>query len=421
MGESLVQNFHQNNRGTVEAGAPYVDKDFASLIKEATEVTPSSFEFCVWSDKGINLHVDLNSSPSDWTNRFRNEVQVRETMYGNKSWSLRQDLACLGGSATQERCSLWDANPVQIDAHNGLAKSSSSLKFTKDSVVKLDQRNEVKSPLISDSVTPCSMNVKAAANSKEVNQCSALAEPDVNVVNNLMQDQSTLSAEESYGVPSNFIFGAESCAKDASKAFFYSDATGTPFKSLCDSVGNSLSDLGTLAYQSSKPDDECFQDCDLLNDSCCVNPGVVCPGASLSSSMELQISEAASCHKYPSVSLCENDGSLDLSEPKNTSDTEQCGPAIDGNNFAALTEEWVGMSVDGRESSECSQLDDRVQKSGQGYDDQGSKMKLCKKRKRDSEIQASSGTPVTRILRSMKNTVARILPRRSMRRMSKVL
>ncbi|MED6107893.1 hypothetical protein PIB30_018345 [Stylosanthes scabra] len=415
MRDSLVQNFLRNGGGSVEAGAPYVDKDFASLIKEAAEVTPSSFEFYVWSDKGINLHVDLNSSPSDWTNRFRNEVQVSETMYGNKSWSLRQDLACLGGSSTQERRSLWDANPVQIDAHDGLAKSSSSLKSTKDSVLELDQLNKIESPLILDSLAPCSMNVKAEANLKEVNQSPILVEPTVNVVDNLIQDQSTFSAEESYCVPNNSIFGAESCAKDASKAFFDSDATGTPFKSLCDSVGNSLSDLGTLAYQTTKPDNELFQDCDLLNDSCFVNPVVVCPGASLSSSMEPQISEAASCHKYPSVSLCENDGSLDLSEPKNTSDTEQCGPDIDGNNFTSPTEEWAGMIVDGRGNSECSQFDDRVKKSGIDHDDQGSKMKLCKKRKRDFEILGSSSTPVTRILRSMKNTVARILPRRSMR------
>ncbi|MED6152944.1 hypothetical protein PIB30_096789 [Stylosanthes scabra] len=404
MRDRLVQNFHQNDCGTVEAGAPYVDKDFASLIKEAAEVNPSSFEFYVWSDKGINLHVDLNSSPSDWTNRFRNEVQVSETMYGNKSWSLRQDLACLGGSSTQERRSLWDANPVQIDAHDGLAKPSSTLKFTKDSVVELDQQNKIESPLILDSLTPSSMNVKAEANLKEVNQSPILAEPTVNVVDNLMQDQSTFSAEESYGVPNNFIFGVESCAKDASKAFFDSDATGTPFKSLCDSVGNSLSDLGTLPYQTSKPDNEFFQDCDLLNDSCFVNPVVECPGASLSSSMEPQISEAASCHKYPS-----------FSEPKNISDTEQCGPDTDGNNFTSPTEEWVGMIVDGRENSECSQFDDPVKKSGLDHDDPGSKMKLCKKRKRDFEILGSSGTPVTRILRSMKNTVARILPRRSMR------
>ena len=58
MRDSTVQNCHQNNSGAVEAGAPSVEKDLASSVKAATEVPPSSFQFYVWSDVGINLHVD---------------------------------------------------------------------------------------------------------------------------------------------------------------------------------------------------------------------------------------------------------------------------------------------------------------------------------------------------------------------------
>jgi len=68
-----------------------------------------------------------------------------------------------------------------------------------------------------------------------------------------------------------------------------------------------------------------------------------------SSSLELQNSEVVSCHKHALVSLCDNDGSLDLSEPKNTSEMEQHGLlnssginiVTDRNNYTSQPEELV--------------------------------------------------------------------------------
>lgn len=415
---------HQNNLRAVETGAPSAEKDFAS-ITAATEVPPSSFQFYVWSDVGINLHVDLNLSPSDWINRFRNEVCISENVHANKSQSLWQDLSGLGENSTQGKSSLLlSTNSGQIDDHDGQAKSSSSLRLSKDGATESDQHNKDDTPLICDSLTPCSMTITVEDNLQE-DQSIASAEVNVNVVDNLMQEQSTVSAEVSYGALNNFVSG-ESCAKDLSKKITGSDATNMPFiKSLCDSDVNSLSDPGTLELQDSKPVNECSEDCALQNDSCFVNPSVVCAGASLSSSVGLQNSEVISCHKYASVSLCDNDGSLDLSDPKSTSDMEQGGLVktlinfeTDSNNFTSLADEWeVGKIVDGRESSECSQFDDPLKKSSLDYNNQDSKMESRRKRKNnDSEIQGSNDTPTTtRVLRSMKKTA----PRRSMRLISK--
>jgi len=68
-----------------------------------------------------------------------------------------------------------------------------------------------------------------------------------------------------------------------------------------------------------------------------------------SSSLESQNSEIVSCHKHALVSPCDNDGSLDLSEPKNTSGMEQYGLlnsseiniVTDRNNYTSQPEEWV--------------------------------------------------------------------------------
>ncbi|KAG4380853.1 hypothetical protein GLYMA_15G030050v4 [Glycine max] len=147
----------------------------------------------------------------------------------------------------------------------------------------------------------------------------------------------------------------------------------------------------------------------MLNGFCPVNPGMICPGALLSSSLELQVSEV-------------------LSDPKNCSDMEQGGLIYsseidldtDGKNLPSLTEEWeVGKIVNGRKSSECSQFDDPHTKSGLECGDQESKMKLHKKRKHIySEVQSSSDKPVGMFLRSMKKALT-VQPRRSMRLISK--
>ncbi|XP_027341375.1 uncharacterized protein LOC113854543 [Abrus precatorius] len=338
-------NFLQKNCGPVETGVSSTEKGFNSL-KATTE--PRSFEFYVWSDEGINLRIDLNSSPSDWTNRFRNEVCASENVYRKESTSLWQDLGCLGGKSSL------------FDVHNGESKSSPSLKLLKGAT-EFDQQNKGCGVSMYNSLTPCTMTVNVTENVKE-NQSTFSGELTVTVADNLKEYESTVSAEVSYGAPNNYISGAESCAKDVSKKILDSDATDTPFiKSIYGSAGTSLSDPGTLEIQNPKPDYEISEDCAMINDSCAMNSVMVCPGTSLSGSLELQVSEVASCHKYASLSLGDNDGFLDLSDPENTLDMEQ-GGLVDsskinndtkGKNLPSLTEEGeVSKFVNGRESSD---------------------------------------------------------------------
>ena len=68
-----------------------------------------------------------------------------------------------------------------------------------------------------------------------------------------------------------------------------------------------------------------------------------------SSSVELQNSEVACCHKYASVSPCDNNETPDLKAPKNTCEMEQYGLlksseinfVTDKNDYPSPTEEWV--------------------------------------------------------------------------------
>ncbi|XP_029128645.1 uncharacterized protein LOC109806124 isoform X2 [Cajanus cajan] len=428
--DKTAQNFHQNNSGAVETGVSSEEFVFTSL--KATTKDPSrSFEFYVWSDEGINLCIDLNSSPSDWSNRYRNEVCVSLDKSAKKEFrSLWQDLGCLGGSSTQGKNSfLWSANSVCFDDCNGQTKSSQILKLAKD-VTGPNQQNKGGLPSIYDSLAPCSMPVNVENNVNE-NKSTASAELTVNVAENLKKYESTVSDEVSFGAPNNYISGAKSCSKEVHKKILDLNATNTPFiKSICGSVGNSLSDPDTLGQKNSKPNNEIFEVCAMLNGSCPVNPDMMCPGALLSDSLEVKVSEVTSCHKYLSLSHSENNGFLDLSDPKNASDVErgllvnssELNLDTNGKNLPSLTEEWevVGKNVNGRESSEYSQFDDPPKKSSQECSDQKSGVKLRQKRKHiHSEAKSSSDKPVAMFLRSMKNAMT-VQPRRSMRLISKV-
>ncbi|KAK4254851.1 hypothetical protein QN277_007934 [Acacia crassicarpa] len=407
--DSTVQNCHQNNYQAAEAGAPLVQKDLASL-KTTTEIPPSSFEFYVWSDEGINLHVNLNSSPSDWTNKFKKEVCITDPQQ-NESGSFWQEISCLGESSTERKSSfLRNIKSNQIEVHRNQTKTQPSLKLT-DDVTGSDQQDVGDSSLISDTLKPFSITGNNEDKLRH-NETVVTAAVTANMADNIKEGQSTVSAELGYGAHNNSMSGAESCAKDASK-----DSSTAFIKSMCGSFGNSLADPDKLERRNSKSGKKICEDFTQLNGSCFVIPGVVRPGVSVSSSAELQISEVASCHKHASASLCENDGTLDLmnrkkmpyTEPAEPVTSSKCNLDTDGNNFL-LTEEWeLGKTVNGWESSECSQFDDPL-KSGPVSDDQDSKLELQRKRKRkDSKVQGHSAEPFTRILRSMK------APRRSVR------
>ncbi|QCE09122.1 hypothetical protein DEO72_LG10g341 [Vigna unguiculata] len=100
--KTRLSDIHQNNCGDVESGVCSQEKDFTSSLIEITDVSPLCFEYHGWSEEGINLCVDLNSSPSYWANKYRNEVCVSENVcMMNECRSLLQDLGCLGGSSSQ--------------------------------------------------------------------------------------------------------------------------------------------------------------------------------------------------------------------------------------------------------------------------------------------------------------------------------
>lgn len=70
--------------GHKRAGDCSRDSGFASTVRISTKVTPS-LQFLATSKDGINLYVDLNSSPSEWINSLNDGVRIHPKAQNHES------------------------------------------------------------------------------------------------------------------------------------------------------------------------------------------------------------------------------------------------------------------------------------------------------------------------------------------------
>ncbi|CAI9762852.1 unnamed protein product [Fraxinus pennsylvanica] len=91
-----MNNFFPAEKDSVGsiAGSQHIDStstmDGAIPLESSTSV--SSLEFCVRSEEGINLFVDLSSSLPDWSKRLENEVRIFQDLQMDKFQRFRQEL-----------------------------------------------------------------------------------------------------------------------------------------------------------------------------------------------------------------------------------------------------------------------------------------------------------------------------------------
>lgn len=332
--DGTVDNMPQVKFGKMDVGACPVGNAIASSTKTSSGVSCASFEFHVMSEEGINLHVDLNSSPSDWAKRFNNEIYISGSVHRNSTGSLHQDLGHFGGAGVDmENPLIWRTGSGQISDNHLQTRSSASPEMTENDHPGIELPDKFDASLLS-AIMPLNTAIDVSENLKK-NQVLIPSEPNSNA-----QDQINSAAE--------------SCAKDLCTVIVDSDVGDTPqLKSACDSVLNSMSDGPVspliLKDESSKYDDETFEYSTLQNSCSHVNPSVGYPGCSISGSMEIPTSEVASCCKDASCPPCENGESLDLVNTKHGTEKEQGGfdssSELNHNTFRNLSpicvEEWV--------------------------------------------------------------------------------
>ncbi|KAM2711451.1 hypothetical protein EV1_031568 [Malus domestica] len=371
-------------------------------VETPTQVPSSSFEFHVRSEEGINLYVDFNSSLSEWTKRFKSEVCTCQNVHRNKSMSLYEDLGCIGKGDKEKRSSfIQNINYGYIE----------DKEPTKSDNVGLDHSVKLAETSVTSAVRSCNM----AADASE----------------HLVEDQALVSSKLDSAPQKQRISGAHSFAKDGSLIKLDSNVLNNFQKSICAPAVNSLS-KGQLSPVIIEHQNSNLNNClnpTLQNNYSPVNLSVVYPGCSASASIEMQSSEVVSFSKDISCSPCGNGGLVGLFVQKDNLETElgiisSCEqvPDLLGNYVPKSAEAWERNNItNGRDSPECSQLTSSVEKNSFCYDNLESNEELSRKRKHiEGELQSGYGNPDAKNLTSRKHITRKVLPRRSVRLISKV-
>ncbi|KAI5558144.1 hypothetical protein POPTR_017G029800v4 [Populus trichocarpa] len=399
--------------GRVEDSPPFHGTDVNTIASseenaqpsmKTTANVPASFEFHVSSEEGIKLCVDLNSSPSEWIKKYKNQVSLCDNVVNTKSRSLYQELGCIGESNKKMKSSVlqnMDSDQIRDD----FVQTDPSPSSVAGKNINVSNGHPVggNNSLISSPIIPCGVVV--------------------DVTQSLEADPGLASAEPSSDGQNQKTSNTESCSKKESIAAPDSDITDTTLeKTACNFAVNSISngsvDCIALMHQSSKRDDEVCENSTQQNSCNLENASVVFPGCF----MEMQLSETGNYPKDASCLPHKNGKFLDPYNSKHNRGSEQDGLANSSENnrcdnqvpACSEEQEWSN-AISGRESSVCSQVDDSFGKTSLKSEILRSSEELLRKRSHvDRASQNGCGKHDTIILRSTRRSAGKVLPRRSM-------
>ncbi|XWS35278.1 hypothetical protein CRYUN_Cryun21dG0112400 [Craigia yunnanensis] len=401
-----MNNMPQIEHKDTNVGACSNETAFPSSINTPT-VSPSSFQFHVSSEEGINLYIDLNSNPLDWVEKLKSEVSICQNMSHSKSQTFHKELGRFGESSKQMKSSFQ----LNVDAgkqkdghiHSGLPPS---LIIKENNPSQLDHPDGDDGSLGSTVMTPCARAVDVSEH-LEGGQGLTLfkVHPD-------SQDQ--------------IIPGGASSAKDGCLITLDSNINSPREKLAADAVLN-ISDgpvnLLTTEHQNSELENDICENSTMQNGCNLVSPGGIIPGCLPDGSLHMPMVH----QKDVLCSPCENSAFVDLVDPKHNIYAEQGGlggsTELDQetyrNRLPTLVEEQDRSKIiNWGESSECSQ-DELFENCG-GLDSVESNG-LGKRRAYIDGDQNDCSMLDAKILRSTNQLIRKVLPRRSMRLVSKVL
>ncbi|XVF29359.1 hypothetical protein REPUB_Repub15cG0114000 [Reevesia pubescens] len=371
-------------------------------------VSPSSFQFHVSSEEGINLYVDLNSKPSEWVDKLKSEVSICQNMSHTKFQAFHKELGRFAESSKQMKSSFQmnvDAGKIKDGLiHSGLPPS---LIIKENNPPQLDNPDGDDGSLGSTVMTPCARAVYVSEHLEGDQGLTLLkAHPD--------------SREQ-------IISGGASSVKDGRLITLDSNINFPREKLGGDAVSNISDDplnLLTTGHQNSKLENITCGNSTLQNGCNLVSPGGIIPGCLPNGSLPIPMPEDVFDQRNALHSPCKNGEFVDLVDPKHNIYAEQ---GVVGsterdqetfrNRLPTLVEEQ-GRSkiINCGENSECS-LDELFENCG-GLDNVESNV-LSKKRAYIDGDQNDCSMLDAKILRSTKHLIRKVLPRRSMRRVSK--
>lgn len=294
----MVDSRPETDRGDTDDDSCPPHDAFASPSDCSAKLRSKPFQFYVRSEDGLNLCVDLTSSPSDWTKKFKRDVHIFENVQHSKSRSLHDDIESLKGSE-REMSSFKNINSGEI--RDGTADSHTSPCSEADKIDRsvLDQSPKVQRILDPHSIQTCSVHltdVSEKSNEKKLPSC-----PNCN---SHCEPQCTVALD----------FNVADTRNDS--------------EPICDPAVDSMSGcppIDTVLDHSTSNLNRCPNTI-RENDSGLQNPPIVHLRCTVSNSIEMQSSEVASCNKDTSGSHLEN-GLMGESDKNGEKESEKNGVA----------------------------------------------------------------------------------------------
>lgn len=381
-----MNNFFSAEKDSVGsiAGSQHVDstptKDGATPLESSTSV--SSLEFCVRSEEGINLFVDLSSSLPDWSKRLENEVRIFQDLQMDKFQRFRQELmgSFMGnvdaGFRISSYCAHTDRSPDSFARKN--SKSRNEYPGADDG-------------LSSNMMTkPCVVSVEMSMHLQDKNKVLRLPRLNAYIQNVPVPGIKSCTGNEETETKKLNVFHASPIKLRGNSVSMVSNG-------LVSTSENQNMKLGCV---------KCPEDLkkSYRPDNCTVPSSI----STASGAVEMQLSGIAMVRQNVSYSTVVNDDSLgfvavDVAETGNIG----LANAIEVHHNASL--DYKGGGPDGSKASQISKkrLEDYV--SGRGH-----------KRKRNNGLYKESYHQHDgRILRSAYQLGQKVFPRRSMRLVSK--
>ncbi|XVE81076.1 hypothetical protein DITRI_Ditri15bG0034200 [Diplodiscus trichospermus] len=301
---SLPRDGRMNDMPRIEQkatniGAHSNENAFPSSINTRTVSSPS-FEFHVTSEEGINLYVDLNSSPSEWVEKLKSEVSMCLNMSHSKSQTFHNQLGRFGESSTQMKNSFQldvDAGRIKdVNAQSGLPPS---LIIEENNSLQLDHLDGDDGSLGSTVVPPCARAVDASehlAGDQGLNLCKVPSDSQEQIISN----------------------GA-SYARDGCSITLDSNINSPREKLVSDAALN-ISDSLLLnhfitEHHNSELENERCENSALPNGCNLVSPGGIIPGCAPDGSLQIPMPELVVHQKDALHPPCENGEFVDLVDP----------------------------------------------------------------------------------------------------------
>lgn len=380
-----------------EAGV-FCAADVISASVYSTIAPSSTFEFHVRSEEGINLHVDFNSSPSDWAEKLKNDVCIFESVNHMNNQNSHEKLGHPG------------ENTVMKSSLSQTADNSQMVSAPSDE----DKGNSLGDCLHPDRVD--SLLISAAEVPRVV---------DVEVSKGLEEVQMPISSKSESIAQSQIISPAAPCGMDGCNASFDPDISDNPdMKSGNDSFSHTISDA-TVSFITSdhvgKHGGETCINSEFQNNCKPTNFGAKVPEGYRVGSKELHLSKVASVLGH-SLSPFKTNTIDILVDWKNKSESEaesantfELKQDHDGNVPTCSDIEERSSTASGVESIVCLQFEKSAAGSSSRFDDVDSNEMLQKRLRVDSDDQSGCVGTDVRISRCSKHPHMEVLPRRSVR------